>query len=57
MTMSPMAMGILVVPTLNLFIKRGKYGKIYPIPTPKSMAKKIQRVRYWSKKDNCFFMA
>jgi hypothetical protein len=47
----PMAMGILVEPLENLFIKPGVPGKIFPMSTPIAMAKNIHKLRYLSKKD------
>jgi len=55
MRISPIAMGILVVPLLIVFIKEGVSGIKYPRHTPSSMAAKIQRVRYWSKKESFLF--
>jgi hypothetical protein len=40
-----MAIGKLVVPLLNELIMSGNDGTKYPIPTPKAIAMKIQRVR------------
>jgi hypothetical protein len=49
---NPMANGILVVPLDSEFIHRDEPGKKFPILTPTIMAKKIQSVRYLSKKLN-----
>jgi hypothetical protein len=54
MTIRPMAMGILVVPRLIVLIYSGNDGNIYPKLTPAAIATKIQRVRFLSKKLNCF---
>jgi hypothetical protein len=43
-------MGTEVVPTLKRFRKGTMPGSAQPAPTPASMAAKIQRVRYRSKK-------
>jgi hypothetical protein len=43
--MSPMAMGIEVVPTDSWLSASGTPGKKYPIVTPIIIARKIQRVR------------
>ena len=40
-----MAMGMLVVPTLNRLTRGTMPGIKYPPPTPTAMAMKIQRVR------------
>jgi hypothetical protein len=45
-----MAMGIFVVPLLNEFIRVGTVGIKYPMPTPTSIAIKIHRVRFLSRK-------
>lgn len=49
-----MAIGRLVVPEEKELIKPAEFGKVYPIPTPRNMAIKIQRVKYLSRKDNFF---
>jgi hypothetical protein len=49
-----MANGILVVPSENELIKLEEDGIKYPIDTPIAMARKIQRVKYLSKKLNFF---
>jgi hypothetical protein len=43
--MSPIAMGIFVVPLLKVFIMLGKLGIKYPSPTPIAIATKIQSVK------------
>jgi hypothetical protein len=53
---SPIAKGILVVPDENELIKPAVLGIKYPIPTPISIAKNIQRVKNRSKKFNFFFI-
>ncbi|MCX6224280.1 MAG: hypothetical protein NTV01_05940 [Bacteroidia bacterium] len=55
MIIKPMAMGMLVVPELIEFQKSATDGEKYPQSTPTSIARKIQRVRNLSRKDN-FFM-
>jgi hypothetical protein len=55
MRISPTAIGIFVLPLLMVFIKEGVSGIKYPRHTPSSMAAKIQRVRYWSKKESFLF--
>ncbi len=40
-----MAMGMLVVPTLNWLMKGTTPGTRYPAPTPTAIAIKIQRVK------------
>src|SRR5664280_2919279 len=52
--MSPAAIGILVVPLLNLFQKSAIPGKSHPEKTPRNMAVKIQRVRKRSRKESFF---
>jgi len=56
MIISPMAIGIFVVPELNEFQNPATEGEKYPHNTPTSIARKIQRVRYLSRKDNFFIM-
>jgi hypothetical protein len=51
---NPMAKGILVVPLEKERINFGAAGIRYPIETPAIIAKKIQRVKYLSKKLNFF---
>ena len=46
-----MAIGMLVVPTLNWLMKGTTPGTRYPAPTPMAMAMKIQSVRARSRKD------
>jgi hypothetical protein len=53
---NPIAKGILVVPVENELIKPDDSGMKYPIATPVAIARKIQRVRYWSKKLNFFLL-
>lgn len=48
----PIAIGIFVVPLLAEFMIFGKVGIKYPIPTPKAIAIKIQRVKFLSRKLN-----
>jgi hypothetical protein len=55
MRISPTAIGIFVLPLLMVFIKEGVSGIKYPRHKPSSMATKIQRVRYWSKKESFLF--
>ena len=45
MTIRPMAMGMLVVPTDHFSMKAGRPLNAQPRPTPTSMARKIQSVR------------
>jgi hypothetical protein len=45
MTIKPMAIGMLVVQMLNELILLENDGIKYPIPTPKTIAMKIQSVR------------
>jgi hypothetical protein len=52
----PIAMGILVVPILNLSQKAGILGKRYPIPIPTAIDRKIQSVRKRSKNDIFFII-
>ena len=52
----PIANGILVVPFENEFIKSSADGIKYPIAIPTPIARKIQIVRYLSKKLNFFFI-
>jgi hypothetical protein len=54
MRMSPMAIGIDVVPNERPVIIAGTWGAKYPIPIPAAMARKIQSVRYRSRKESCF---
>jgi hypothetical protein len=49
-----MAMGIEVVPTERPVIIAGTDGAKKPIAIPAAMARKIQRVRYRSRKESCF---
>src|SRR5674476_1355572 len=43
-----------VVPTERPVIIAGTWGAKYPIPIPAAMARKIQSVRYRSRKESCF---
>lgn len=52
MSIRPIAMGIDVVPTERLVMKAGAAGAKYPIAIPIIIARKIQIVRYVSRKDN-----
>ena len=52
----PTANGILVVPLENELINPEEFGNRYPIPIPIPMARKIQRVKFWSKKERRFFI-
>ena len=49
---SPIAIGILVLPDDMEFQKLAMFGKRNPDPTPAAMATNIQRVKYRSRKDN-----
>jgi hypothetical protein len=51
---NPIAMGIFVDPEEKELIKSLLDGMKKPIATPKSIAKKIQRVKYRSRKDKRF---
>jgi hypothetical protein len=44
-TMRPMAMGMLVVPTDHFWMNSGRPLNAQPRPTPTNMARKIQSVR------------
>src|SRR5512137_1241550 len=57
MRISPMAIGIDVVPAERPVITTGTAGKKYPIPIPTAIARKIQRVRYRSRKESCLPVA
>ena len=52
--MSPIANGILVVPSESEFIIPALDGMKLAIAIPKSIAKNIQSVRYWSRKLSFF---
>jgi hypothetical protein len=56
MMIKPMAKGTLVVPEEKELINWDDPGIKYPIETPISIAKKIQRVRNRSRKLSLFFM-
>jgi hypothetical protein len=49
-----MAMGMFVVPELMEFQNVATPGKRYPVKTPENIARKIQTVRYLSRKDSLF---
>jgi len=51
---SPIAIGIDVVPICNFPMKLETEGKKYPIKTPKTIVKNIHKVRYLSMRDNLF---
>jgi len=55
-TISPMAMGMLVVPDDIEFQKSAMPGESQPQNTPIAMAKKIHNVRYLSKNFSLVFM-
>jgi hypothetical protein len=52
MMMSPMAMGMLVVPDWKLLTNVAEPGTKCPIPTPAAIARKIQSVRKRSRKES-----
>ena len=52
--MSPAAIGIFVVPLLNLFQKSAMPGNSHPENTPRNIATKIQRVRKRSRNESFF---
>jgi hypothetical protein len=54
---SPTASGILVVPEENELMNPDDEGIKYPMPTPRTIAKKIHRVKNLSKKLNFFLSA
>ena len=54
MRISPMAIGIDVVPTERLVISAGTAGEKYPMAIPAAMARKIQSVRYRSRNESFF---
>ena len=45
-----MAIGMFVVPTWKLWMRRSRPSNEYPARTPTAMARKIQAVRYRSRK-------
>jgi hypothetical protein len=49
-----MASGTFVVPFEKELMKSSAFGMKYPIPMPIAMAKKIQSVRYLSRKPSFF---
>lgn len=51
-----MAKGMFVVPDEKELRNPDDFGIKYPIPTPSSIARKIHKVKYWSKKVKRFFM-
>ena len=51
---SPIAMGILVVPDEKELMKPDEVGIKYPIATPIAIATNIQKVKYLSRKLNFF---
>ena len=51
MTMSPIAMGIEVVPTERCVIPATNDGAMFPSAMPSAIAENIQRVRYLSRKE------
>ncbi len=52
MSISPIAMGIFVVPLLIESQKEAIRGNMDPAATPRNIVTKIQSVRYRSKNDN-----
>jgi len=52
----PIANGRLVVPDENEVINPAVFGIKYPIPTPSSIARKIQSVKKRSKNESLFLM-
>ena len=56
MRINPIASGILVVPLENELMKPAVDGMKYPKPTPIAIARKIQRVKYWSNFLSFFFI-
>jgi hypothetical protein len=54
MSINPMARGILVVPVEKEFMIPADPGKKKPMAMPIAIARKIQSVRYLSRKLNCF---
>jgi hypothetical protein len=56
MTISPIAIGIFVVPEDILFQNFDTFGLIQPAKTPINIARKIQRVRKRSRNFNLVFI-
>jgi hypothetical protein len=54
MTISPMAMGMFVVPAWKRFTKAAEPGTKWPTPTPAAIARNIQSVRKRSRKESFF---
>ena len=53
-SINPMAIGIFVVPTWNLFQNSTIPGNTNPENTPANIPRKIQRVRYLSRNESLF---